>query len=76
MATLKRCDGCHETWGEEEHRQRGYGDERGDAMLCIVSIVIPSYTSHNYNWDKVSEYHELCQRCAREVVELIKSKHA
>lgn len=72
MATLKQCDACFETWNPDDHRG-GYPSET-DQMACMATVVAPSYTSRNYNWHRTSEAYDLCQTCAREILQLIEDK--
>lgn len=73
MASLKRCDACHEVWDPEEHRDPW--DDHADRNLASLSLTAPAYRDKSIKWaDRISEHYELCQQCAREVYDLLLSK--
>lgn len=73
MATLKRCDACHEIWNPDDHYD---AYNQVDTNLSTVSVHIPR------NNDRIdysaraghSKSYEVCYECAREVVRLLEGR--
>ena len=71
MATKKECDRCKKQWIPDLGRKIGY-EERGDYQLCLISLNIP-YDRTRSRSEKIEETIEVCQECARQIFNFIKT---
>jgi len=67
MATKKECDRCAKQWDASDNNE-----------TCAVAIDIPAKKWDRYTPNeqevKISKTYELCQNCARAVVNLLETK--
>jgi hypothetical protein len=70
MATRKICDRCLIIWDPRDHEDTWEGN---DMMSCTVTVVAPS-NPHKMNCTEVNATWELCQTCAREIIDLLENK--
>jgi hypothetical protein len=68
MATKKECDRCLSQW------EINLYDE-----TCTIAVNLPQWSKgpRSLGWDeknRVEKVYELCQKCARTIVELLETK--